>query len=243
VTAFAIYNRHSYRRIGKRLIAFGSMKPVLAKLHSLLRVLPLFVGFGAIIGLGTGCSTTAVRSDFLSGTEQLHKGRYVESYWSAPNFTKESLARIYLAPIDTSRIQDAPGITASAASDCLKLATISNIRSPGGWSVTEQQETATATLALAITYLTPGSVAGRFWAAELGAGHAFVQVEGKLTDTSTEKEIARFADRRRDSGSIGFEDLGGNAGPRLVKRMLEAISSDFIKELSATAGSQSALHK
>jgi hypothetical protein len=90
---------------------------------------------------------------------------------------------------------------------------------------------------MAITYLTPGNATARILAAELGAGHAFVQVEGKLTDAKTGEEIARFADRRRDSGSIGFEDVGGDAGPRLVERLLKGISADVVKELSATVES------
>ena len=65
-------------------------------------------------------------------------------------------------------------------------------------------------------------------------GHAIVQVEGKLIDSSSGKEVACFMDRRRDSGTIGIEDLAGDAGPNLVKRMLEKIASDLAKELSAS---------
>jgi hypothetical protein len=46
------------------------------------------------------------------------------------------------------------------------------------------------------------------------------------------KEPAFFTDRRRDSGAIGFEDLLGDAGPKLVKRMLDGIATDVVKELS-----------
>ena len=188
----------------------------------------------------TGCTTNTVPSNFLAGTEGLHAGKFVQSYWSASNVDRTNLAKIYLKPIDISQIQDAPDITAATAADALKNAAIKDIRKTGELDVTDKPESATATLALAITFMTPGSVSGRFWAAELGAGHAFVQVEGKVNDAATGKEIAAFADRRRDSGSIGFEDLGGDAGPRLVKRMVEAISSDFIKELLATTKPSSA---
>jgi hypothetical protein len=89
----------------------------------------------------------------------------------------------------------------------------------------------TAKLTLAVTYLTPGSATKRTWAAEFGAGHAIVQVEGKLIDSKTGNELAEFAERRRDSGTIGFEDIGGDAGPTLVRRLLHNVGEDFVKEL------------
>ena len=121
------------------------------------------------------------------------------------------------------------------ASNELRQAIAFAIRARTSWGTVEQPDSATAKISLAITYLTPGSVAGRFWAAELGAGHAIVQVDGKVIDAVTGKEIACFEDRQRDSGAIGFEDLGGDAGPRMVKRMLESISVNFVKELSESA--------
>ncbi len=90
---------------------------------------------------------------------------------------------------------------------------------------------AEAVLHIAITEMTPGSAGGRIFAGELGMGHAFVQVEGRLVDLESGKDLVAFADRRRSSGAIGFEDMGGDAGPRLVRRMLKGIAADLVREL------------
>lgn len=208
------------------------MKSFVATLHLRFNTLVTITALTVIISLGTGCSTTAVKSDFLTDQQRLHKGKHIKNYWATDDLAKTTLARIYLEPIDTSRIQDVPEISRDTAAHTLKFAALENIRFPGGWLVAEEPQTATARMALAITYLHPGSVSGRFWAAEFGAGHAYVQVDGKIIDVVSGKEIACFMERRRDSGSIGFEDLGGNAGARMVKRMLERVAADFVKELS-----------
>ena len=67
---------------------------------------------------------------------------------------------------------------------------------------------------LAITHMDPGSSAERLWAGEFDAGHAQLQVEGKVVDIESGEIVAAFAERRRYSGALGAEDLGGDAGPR-----------------------------
>ena len=64
-------------------------------------------------------------------------------------------------------------------------------------------------------------------------GHAAVQVEGRLVDSVTNRELAGFSERRTDTGRAGFEDLGGDAGSTLVEHMLDHIVTDLIQELSA----------
>ena len=193
--------------------------------------------FGSLVLIaffGTGCAT-AKKSGFLSGHERLHRGRYLESYWSDAELTRQTLSKISIEPIDTSRIRDQPTVTLADASNWLQTATVSSIQAQPGWQALEQQpEQSTSRLFLAITYLTPGSAGGRMFAGELGMGHAIVQVEGKLIESKSGKEVACFADRRRDSGAIGFEDLAGDAGPKLVQRMLEKIAWDLGRELSAS---------
>ncbi len=181
----------------------------------------------------SGCAT-ANKSGFLSGYERLHRGEYLESYWSAPGLNRQAVSRIYVDPIDTSRVKDQPNVTVGDASSWLNTAIVSSIQTQPGWSTVEQSENSTSKLLLAITRLTPGSAGGRIFAGELGMGHASVQVEAKLIDPGTGAELACLADRRRDSGAIGFEDVGGDAGPKLVKRMLEKIASDLVKEVSSS---------
>lgn len=181
----------------------------------------------------TGCATPQ-KSGFLTGNEPMHQGHYLRDFWSAGQIPKHMLSQIYIEPIDVTRIQDAPDMSVSVASNFLAGTIVFQIRAKTGWVVVEHPDAATAKIALAITYMTPGSTVKRALAAELGAGHAYVQVDGKLIDASTGKDIAVFSDRRSDSGSAGFEDLGGDAGPRLVRRMMESICVDFVKELAET---------
>jgi hypothetical protein len=63
---------------------------------------------------------------------------------------------------------------------------------------------------------------------------AFVQVESQIVDIASREPAVVLADRRRSSGTIDFEDLGGDAGPRLVQRMLEEIAADLVQEPQQT---------
>lgn len=189
-------------------------------------------GLLAVIALvGAGCAT-ANKSGFLSGYERLHSGRHLEDYWSAPELSSLATAKIYVEPVETSRVKDQPGVSVEDAARWLKEAAVSSIDAQPGWSTVEQPEASTSKLVLAITYFTPGSAEGRIFAGELGLGHAIVQVEGRLIESGTNKEIACFSDRRRDSGAIGFEDVVGDAGPKLVNRLLRHIARDVAKELA-----------
>ena len=188
----------------------------------------------ALIALvSTGCATVN-KSGFLSGYDRLHQGQYLESYWSDAKLTQQTVSKVFVEAIDTSRITDQPTVTLADASNWLKQATVSSIQAQPRWQAIQEPEQSSSKLFLAITYLTPGSAGGRRFAGELGMGHAIVQVEGKLIDSNSGKEVACFADRRRASGAVGLEDLTGDAGPRLVQRILEKIASDSVKELSAS---------
>ena len=98
----------------------------------------------------------------------------------------------------------------------------------------QDQQKAQAKLEIAITEMTPGSAAGRMFAGELGLGHAWVQVEGRVVDIDLNEEVVAFSDRRRHSGAIGFRDIGGDAGPSLVREMLETIAAELVQELRET---------
>jgi hypothetical protein len=209
-------------------------------LYQLTHQLRLWLPLGcltAIALMSGGCSstTTATKSGFLPDYQKMHAGQYVQNYWAAPAISKQKISKIYVAPVDISRIDVQEGLSPAEASQFLRTTTLYHIRTLTSLGAEEKPDNATAALALAITYLTPGSSSARAWAAELGAGHAYVQVEGKLLDAASKEQLACFSERRHDSGSIGFEDMGGDAGTRLERRMLEAISREFVKELSASA--------
>jgi hypothetical protein len=182
----------------------------------------------------SGCAT-AKKSDFLSDYDRLHRGLRVERYWSAAGLNRQALAHIYVEPVDTSRVKEEPKIALGDASNWLKTAMEFSMRRHPELGAVDQPEKSTSRLCLAITRVTPGSSTGRIVAGELGLGHAILQVEGKLVDSRTGAELACFTDRRRDSAAAGIEDLGGDVGPDLVKRMIEHIARDFVEELSSSA--------
>ncbi len=80
----------------------------------------------------------------------------------------------------------------------------------------------------------PGSATKRIMAGELGAGHAQIQVEGKVIDTGSGETVAAFAEKRSSSGAIGLEDLKGDSGPELIEHLIGLISDDVASELSRT---------
>ena len=53
-------------------------------------------------------------------------------------------------------------------------------------------------------------------------------------DAATKKELAAFSERKRSSGAVGIQDIGGDAGPGLIKSMIEATSKNIILELKET---------
>ena len=102
-----------------------------------------------------------------------------------------------------------------------------------GWNTVDRVEESTSKLELAVTYYTMGSSTGRALVGGFGVGRAAVQVEGRLVDSATNKALACFTDRQTDTGAGGLDDLGGDAGPELIERMLEHVGAILTMELSA----------
>ena len=163
----------------------------------------------------------------------MHAGRFLQKYWSAPELTSQTCSKIYIEPIDTSRITNQRGVSVADISDWLATGVTLAIHQNSDWSIVDRVEESTSKLEMAVTYYTPGSSTGRALVGGLGVGRAAVQVEGRLVDSATNKELACFTDRQTDTGQGGLEDLGGDAGPELVERMLERVGVILIMELSA----------
>jgi Domain of unknown function (DUF4410) len=179
-----------------------------------------------------GCSTGVKKTNFHSDYSRLHQGKYIKGFCRAPELNKEAVSRVFLEAIDTSQMGPQEKVPPTNAVFWLKNSVQDHLKTEPPCGLAAEASESTAKLTLAITYLTPGSASKRTWAGEFGAGHAIVQVEGKLTDSKTGNELAEFAERRRDSGAIGFEDIGGDAGPTLVRRLLVNVGDDFVKELA-----------
>ena len=167
-------------------------------------------------------------SGYLSDYDRLVEGEYLEAYWiDMSQITRSNPPRIALGDILVDGIEDQKGVTVVDCvgwlkNDLLKGRIISN------------SADAKYRLDLAITHMDPGSAAKRILAGEFGAGHAQLQIEGKVIDTKSGEVVATFAERRRSSGAIGIEDLAGDAGPHIIEHLINLISEDVNSELLAS---------
>lgn len=179
-----------------------------------------------------GCSSAPIKTGFLQDYKQMHGGRYLDSLNINGSLSGKSISSI-LVETKTQNIPDRVSFSADNCKEWLNTAMLENadklnipltIQPNAG-------DNANTKLELAITEINPGNASARMFAGEFGAGHAFVQVEGKLIDTVSGEVLATFVDRRRHSGAAGFQDLGGDSGPALVKALMQEIGKAIINEM------------
>jgi hypothetical protein len=179
-----------------------------------------------------GCTSTPTTSGYLSDYSRLKPTEHLEEYWADTKKIKKSDApNIYLGEVSAAGISDKENVKVT---DCIAWLRKDLL---AGTAVSNNQSTAKYRLDVAITYMDPGSASARVLAGEFGAGHAKVQVEGKVFDVKSGQQVAAFAERRRSSGDIGIDDLGGDASASLVDNMIKSISKDVNSELLSTFSS------
>ncbi len=183
----------------------------------------------------SGCATTGAKTGYLQNYDELKRGSFLHGFHLNPKASSLPISTIRVGEIDTSKTPGAVTYTPAQASTDLKGALQTAVQRYGQIDryKFDPSAQADATLELAITEINPGSRAGRFFAAEFGAGHAYVQVEGKLMNTSTSEELASFSEKRRSSGLAGTLDTFEDAGPTLMKQMLSGIAADIVQELKS----------
>jgi len=175
-----------------------------------------------------GYAAAPKASGYLSDYNRLQEGEYLEAYWvDMAEIKRSDSPSILLGEISVTRIKNHKGVTVADCVGWLKDDLLEGV-------VISDNQAAKYRLDLAVTHMDPGSAAKRIWAGEFGAGHAQLQIEGKVVDIESGKVIAAFAERRRSSGAIGIEDLGGNAGPHIIEHLVNLISADVNSELLAT---------
>jgi hypothetical protein len=158
----------------------------------------------------------------------LVEGEYLEAYWvDMARIKRSNPPRILLGEISVAGIKDHKGVTVTECAGWLKNDLLK------GRIISKNRE-AMYRLDLAITHLDPGSAAKRLLAGEFGAGHAQLQIEGKVVDIESGEVVASFAERRRSSGAIGIEDMAGDAGPHIIEHLVSLISEDVNSELLAS---------
>ncbi len=167
-------------------------------------------------------------SGYLSDYDGLVEGEYLEAYWvDIGRIQRSGTPNILLGDISVSGIKDHNGVTVAECVGWLRNDLLAG-------TVISADRSARYRLDLAITHMNPGSPAKCLLAAEFGAGHAQLQIEGKVVDAENGDVVATFAERRRSSGALGAADLGGDSGPHIIEHLVALVSSDVTNELLAT---------
>lgn len=167
-------------------------------------------------------------SGYLSDYNRLSEGEYLEAYWvDMAQIERSKSPSMFLGEITVAGVKDHKGVTVADCVNWLKKDLLKGMFVTG-------DKAAKYRLDLAITNIDPGSSTKRLWAGEFGAGHAHLQIEGKVVDIKSGKVVAAFAERRHSSGALGAEDLGGDAGPHIIKHLVRLISEDVDREFLST---------
>src|ERR1051325_1132343 len=191
--------------------------------------------FIVAIGFAVAGCASAKKSGFITDFERMPRGEHVDRFRSNPQLlTRDALAHVYVAEVDTSSVKDAPKVNSKELAGFLRQA-VNHALKQKGFTPEGDRGAVTSELQLAISELNPGDATARIIAAELGAGHAKVQCDGKLVSKSG-AEIAAFVDRRNSSGAIGFSDVGGDAGPKLMEDLLRKIAIKAVDDLRSEVG-------
>lgn len=188
-----------------------------------------------IILLSSACTHPPRPTGYLEDYKQLRPGKYLEQFWSdRDRIVQGQYKRIVMGRIE-ARVVDSAKVTGIQACSWLRSAVLRGDTS-AEYLAFGAGPGKKARLDLAITEMTPGDAFARIMAGELGAGHAWVQVEGRVTDEETGVLLVSFADRRRGSGVIGFRDVAGDSGPSMLHEMIIAIGFGIRNELDRTFG-------
>jgi hypothetical protein len=191
----------------------------------------LMISYITVLG---GCASPPIRSSYSNDIQPTIEGKYIEKVW----IDKAILSSVQYTEVRLQNVQgvgivDQTNITVAEAVQWLKEAIIE----PGNDSIVLQSNNKgrMANLELVITELDPGSTSARFWAGEFGAGHAWVQIEGKLTDSENNKLLGYLSERSRKSGVLTFRNArGSDSGPGLIHDIIFDIAEKMKKEISLT---------
>ena len=189
--------------------------------------------------LVASCASVPVETRSFQETAEFTEGDYLDKIWfDSEVIAQENYSGVVLASVAALGVSDVKNISVNEA--------VMWLREGFGENVSEQvpiagdSSGALARLDLLLTELDPGSTAKRFLAGELGAGHAWIQVEGTLFSADDEVVLAQFVHRTRASGVATFENSRfRDSGPILIKRMLVRTAEEIQKEITDALRDQS----
>lgn len=171
-----------------------------------------------------GCSIP-INSGFHENFDMFEPGNALEKIWVNQSKMSKAISPIYIKDIDIGKINDHDNITKEYCKRVLMEYLLKYDE-----MFTKNVTGSKSAIFLAITEMTPGDSSTRQAIGELGFGHAWVQIDGKVVLNN--EIIFSFSDRRRSSGTIGLRDIGGDAGNELITEMISDISHDLFSEIN-----------
>jgi hypothetical protein len=192
----------------------------------------------AVAGVFVAACSTPTGGAYLEDYDRMGKGKYLDQFWSdTARIRQGKYTRVVLASIEPVGIEDQKGVTIDQAVEWLRESfSYARLDADPPILIDLGEPGRVARLELAVTRMDPGSATARILAGELGAGHADVQVEGRLKDAEDGALLATFAQRTRASGAIGFQDVGGDAGPEMVQEIMGMIGRAIEQEVGEALG-------
>ncbi len=171
------------------------------------------------------CASTPSNTGFTQSGLNFQNGTYLDKVYKNENsvLTRQNMP-IRIDSINIDFIHDYPNVSAKYCRNTLEAELVKF------FEFSSTQASPKLTAEFAITYLDPGDAAARIVAGELGAGHAWIQIEGVVRQK--DEIIFAFIDRKRNSGKAGLSDLAGPADKKLVTFMIQEISQLLIKEIN-----------
>lgn len=190
---------------------------------------------GMSLSLFSGCAGV-MPSHFLENYDQLSPGKHLERVMISPDLSLKNGLTIEMQKPIAERMEDNEIFPLARAQSYLAEVLEKRLKEVAALKVVTAKNESLPTdgrrlvLQTAITQLNPGSRLTRWFASELGAGHSYVQVEGKLIDSSTQKVLLQFADQRAGSAAGGF-DITGGSGEQMLKADMDGIAKALAETL------------
>lgn len=163
-------------------------------------------------------------------TERLPRGHYIDRAVRESSAALPADMTVRLS-VGIDGAEDAKGVAVADVQAWL-IESLRHRLSSDGFKLLEAgaDDAATHVLEVQLVEFTPGSSGGRMFAGELGLGVAKLEVKGALR-TAGGESLLRFTDRRSHSGGMGLDDLKGDVGPALVRRLTVELADDVSAEM------------
>ena len=185
-----------------------------------------------------GCTSPVIDTGFHSDYAKLKRGEHLQRcFVNQSAISINDYSGIVIRSITTKNLINRRGISINDSKHWLESYLKRSASAKNIPILTEDSFGANPVLLeLCITEMTPGDERYQLLSSGLGAGHAYIQVEGRVLDSISGEELFLFSERERSTGKDRTTGMVQNSGPQLVLKMIEKISEDIVDELQLNFG-------